>query len=128
MTLLLLVPAILSFLCLGAHFLREGNYFMTVLSAAMPLLLLVRSPFVLRAMQILLVFMGVFWVLILRDIVNMRIAEHRPFKAAVIILGSVAAFNVLSAAMMFAPRLRTWFSWRANSPAAIEQAKTPASR
>jgi hypothetical protein len=115
---LALIPAVLSFLLLGAHFLREGNYLLVGMSVMMPLLFLVRAPFTVRAMQVLLVMAGGFWLLVLRDIVNIRIAEGRAFRAAVIILTSVAAWNLLSALLLQVRRVREHY-WRNTRPRAL---------
>ncbi len=54
MQLLLLIPAVLSFLLLGAHFLRDGSLVLTGVSLAVPVLLIPRR-FVVRTLQVLLV-------------------------------------------------------------------------
>jgi len=51
LTLLQLLPIIVSALLMAAHFLRTGNYFLLLASLVVPLILLIRHPWSARIMQ-----------------------------------------------------------------------------
>lgn len=106
MTFLLLLPAILSFLALAAHWLHAGNPLLAVASIGMCFLLLVRRQWVARVAQTVLVLACVIWVLTTYDIAQERMADHREWVRAAVILLSVGAFSVLAAVLFQTRRLR----------------------
>jgi hypothetical protein len=106
MTFLLVLPAALSFWVLGAHYLREGNLALVVLCAAMPTLLLLRQRWVLRALQFLLVLGCVAWLLTAWELLQERMARHEASLRMVLILGAVAAFCLVAAALLGVERVK----------------------
>jgi len=116
---LLIIPAVMSFLVLAAHYLRDllgvggptvMNIFLVGMSLAAPFLFFVRKRGMLWLIQLLLVMAAVVWVGTAWDLFRERVSEHRPFRAAMIILGSVAVWNVISAMVLFIPAIRRRYS------------------
>ena len=91
-----LLPVILSFLLLGAHFLRAGLIPATVLCVAILFLLFLRQPWVPRLFQVLLVLGAIEWLRSLYMFAQMRIAWGEPWTRLAVILGTVALFTALS--------------------------------
>ena len=96
MNVLKLLPVILSFLLLGAHFYRAGLAWATVLCAAIPFLLFVQKPWIPRLFQVLLVLGAIEWLRSLYFFAAMRIAWDQPWTRLAVILGAVALFTALS--------------------------------
>ena len=94
--LLRLLPVILSFLLLGAHFYRAGHLILTSLCVAVLFLLFLKNPGVPRLFQVLLVLGAIEWLRSLYFFAAMRIAWEQPWTRLAIILGSVALFTALS--------------------------------
>lgn len=91
-----LLPVILGFLLLAAHFYRAGLLPLTVLCVALPLLLFLRRAWVPRLFQVLLVLGALEWLRTLYVFVAMRIAFGEPWTRLALILGAVALFTALS--------------------------------
>jgi len=91
------IPAVLSALLLGAHFLRGGDLAWTGISLTLPLLLFVRSPWAIRVVQVSLVTAAGVWVLAAVEIARMRLAEGRPWIRMACILGAVMLLSLWSA-------------------------------
>lgn len=91
-----LIPVILSFLLLGAHFYRAGLVPLTVLSVAILLLLFIRKSWVPRLFQVLLLAGALEWLRTLYVFAAMRIAWDQPWTRLAIILGAVALLTALS--------------------------------
>jgi hypothetical protein len=91
------LPVILSFLLLGAHFLRSGHTVIAAACAALPLLLLLRRAWVPRLVQVLLLLAALEWLRTLYLLAAMRIAWGEPWGRMALILGGVALLTALSA-------------------------------
>lgn len=96
MNFLRLLPVILSFLLLGAHFYRAGLLPLTLLCAAVLFLLLLRKSWVPLLFQVLLMLGALEWLRTLFMFAQMRIAFGEPWTRLAIILGAVAVFTALS--------------------------------
>lgn len=96
MNFLRLLPVILSFLLLGAHFYRAGMLPLTVLCVAVLFLLFLRKPWIPRLFQGLLVLGSIEWLRTLYMFAAMRIAWGEPWTRLALILGTVALFTALS--------------------------------
>ena len=96
MNLLRLLPVIISFLLLGAHFYRAGWGVLAGLCVAFPLLLLLRKSWVPGVFQALLVLGALEWLRTLYVFAAMRIAFEQPWGRLALILGAVALFTALS--------------------------------
>jgi hypothetical protein len=104
-----LIPVILSFLLLGAHFYRAGLVPLTVLSVAILLLLFMKKSWVPSLFQGLLILASLEWLRALYFIAAMRIAWDQPWTRLAVILGAVALFTLLSGLVFKSARLRTYY-------------------
>ena len=106
MSFVCLLPVILSFLLLAAHFLRTWNLPVVAAILVLPFLLLIRRPWVVRLSQVVL-FIGAFeWLRTMLVSYNQRQETGEPWLRMVIILGGVMLFTLLSGLVFAAPRLR----------------------
>ena len=117
MTALLLMPVVLSFLVLGAHFLRAGNIPLVVASLALLFLLAFRKPWAARIVQAALVLGALEWVHTLVRLANMRAQLGMPGTRMAIILGVVAAVSLTSALLFQTKRLGRVYGLHAEEPA-----------
>jgi hypothetical protein len=109
MTALLLAPAALSLLVLGAHFLRAGQPLLVVAAVALVGLLFVRRRWAARTVQAALLLGALEWVRTTLALAGARMSTGEPYLRMVVILGAVAAVCALSALVFFAPPVRRWF-------------------
>lgn len=97
MNFLRLLPVILSCVLLAAHFSRNDILALTLVSLALPFLLLVRRPWVPRLFQVVLVLGALEWVRRLVALALERQAAGEGWIRMAVILGVVAAFTAASA-------------------------------
>lgn len=109
MNLIRLLPVILSFLLLGAHFYRSGNEFLTGLCVAILFLLFLRKHWVPQLFQVLLALAALEWLRTLYGMAAMRIAWNQPWTRLAVILIAVALFTVLSSLVFRNKKLRTFY-------------------
>jgi hypothetical protein len=109
MTLLQLLPAILSALLLAAHFLRAGETALVAAALAALGLLFVRRPWPARLFQLLLLLGAVEWLRAMTALVAARQEFGRPYLRAALILGAVAVWTGASALLFLTPRLTRRF-------------------
>ncbi len=95
-----LLPVLLSFLLLGAHFLRDGHPLLAAAAVALPALLFLRERWVPRLFQVLLGLGALEWLRTLYLLAAMRIAWDQPWGRLAAILGAVALFTA-AAALVF---------------------------
>jgi len=91
-----LIPVILSFLLLGAHFYRSGHVVLSGLCVVILFLLFLRKSWVPRMFQLLLILGSLEWLRSLYFFAAMRMAWEQPWTRLAIILGAVALFTALS--------------------------------
>lgn len=113
MSLLQLLPAGLSALVLGAHFLRAGNLGLLLASLALIALMFVRRPWAARIIQVGLLLGALEWLRALIVLVTLRMQTGEPFTRLAIILGSVAVVSVASTLLSRTRRLRQRFGFTA---------------
>jgi hypothetical protein len=107
MNALRLSPVIICLLLLAAHFYRAGQLLLTIACLALPLLLLMRRPWVPRLFQALLLLGALEWLRTLYVFAGMRNAFDQPWGRLAVILGAVAAFTALSGLVFKGARLRS---------------------
>lgn len=112
------LPAILSLLVMGAHFLRLGNILVVVLLVVCIGLLTVQKPWAAYTIQTLLVLGVLQWLLTIGGIASTRMAGGEPWMRMAIILGTVTAFTAYAAWHFRHPKLRAWFGTGAVEPPA----------
>jgi hypothetical protein len=106
---LLLTPAGLSALVLGAHFLRRGQFVLVVAAPALVVLLFVRRAWAARVVQVALLAAALEWLRTLAVLLPARRAAGEPGLRLVVILGAVALVAVAGAVLFETPRLRDRF-------------------
>ena len=109
MNFLRLLPVILSFLLLGAHFYRAGLLPLTLLCVAVLFLLFLRKSRVPLLFQVLLVLGALEWLRTLFMFAQMRIAFGEPWTRLAIILGAVALFTALSGLVFKNRKLASYY-------------------
>jgi hypothetical protein len=97
MKILKLLPVILSFIILAAHFSRAGILALAILSLLLPFLLLIKKPYSARIIQIALILGALEWIRTLIVYVLQRIEENQSYFRLILILLFVALFTGLSA-------------------------------
>lgn len=107
--LLLLAPAALSALVLGAHFLRRGHLLATLACLGLAGLLWVRRPWAARVVQLALVLGSLEWYRALDEITARRLREGLPYERTAIILGTVIVVALASALLLETPAVRRHF-------------------
>jgi hypothetical protein len=116
MNVLRLLPVILSFLLLGAHFYRAGLPVLSGFCAGALLLLFVRSAWIPRLFQVLLVLGALEWLRALYGFAAMRIAFGEPWTRLAMILGGVALFTALSGLVFRNQKLRGRYAGGGSEP------------
>ncbi|HKL52037.1 MAG TPA: hypothetical protein VJ908_12790 [Wenzhouxiangellaceae bacterium] len=96
MNFLRLLPVIVSFALLAAHFYRAQLPLLVAICAFLPLLLFLRRPWVPRLFQALLVIGALEWLRTLYMLAAMRIGFDQPWGRLALILGAVALFTAFS--------------------------------
>jgi hypothetical protein len=100
-----LIPAMVSLLLIGAHFLRSGNFLVMVVSLLLILALGIREPLVAWAVQGALLLATAEWVHVAYGLVGARLEAGLPWTKLVCILGGVAALTLTAIALFRAKAL-----------------------
>jgi hypothetical protein len=91
------IPAVLSLLVLGAHFLRQGQTLLVVISLGLIGLVAVPRGWALRVLQVALVLGAIEWIHTLLVLSRVRAEMGMPATRMVVILAAVALFTAASA-------------------------------
>jgi hypothetical protein len=91
------IPAALSCLVLGAHFLRAGTLVAAAVCVIAAALAFSRDRRIVVALRIGLAAGSALWILTAWRIARLRIGEGAPYVRMLVILGVVAVFTALSA-------------------------------
>jgi hypothetical protein len=105
-----LVPAVLAFLLLAAHFWRAGSFALAGAAVALAALTFVRRPGAALAAQVALAVASLEWMRTLFAFAAARVAMDRPWTRLAVILGAVAAFTLLAAWLLRSARARRWYA------------------
>lgn len=106
MSFVLLLPVILSLLVLGAHSMRVGMPWLTVLPLAMIVLLAWPRRWVARLAQAMLILGGLEWLRAMAGYIASRMDSGVPWMRLAVILTGVALFTGLSSLVFQSGRLR----------------------
>lgn len=109
MAISLMLPAVMCFLLMGAHWLRAENLVLVGISLAMVFLLWIRRPWMRRVVQVLLVLAALEWVRTTYGITQVRMEEGKPWARAAVILLVVAGLNLLAAGLLEVRQVRRWY-------------------
>ena len=96
----------LAALLMAAHFLREGNLALTLVSLLAPLLLVVRRRWSLIVLQGLAYAGAAVWVHTALALIEQRRATGAPWGRMALILGGVALFTTLAGLLLNAGRVK----------------------
>ncbi|MBE0595251.1 MAG: hypothetical protein IH616_22915 [Gemmatimonadales bacterium] len=110
MMLLRLFPVILSFVVLAAHFSRHDIRLLALACLAVPALLLVRRPWVPRALQWLLVLGALEWMRTTAVLVSRRITAGEDWLRMAAILVTVATLTLVSTLVFRARAVREHYA------------------
>jgi len=102
----LVTPVVLSCLLMAAHVLRSGLTLLAAGFALLPLLLLVRRPWVPPLLQLVLLVAAAEWGRTAVGLARGRIAAGEPWLRMALILGAVTALTLGAAAALRHRRLR----------------------
>lgn len=97
-----IVPIVISFALLAAHFLRASQWALVALCAFFPVLLVIPRRWAARSVQLALIAAAIEWSLTLVLIAQQRIASGLPYTRSALILAGIAVFTL---AAVFAFRL-----------------------
>ena len=97
MVFLRLLPVILSFLVLGAHYLRSGPFILVLILLGLPFVLFVKKEWAARLIQVVLILGALEWIRTLVALIQERLVFGEPWTRMAIILGTVALFTGASA-------------------------------
>jgi len=104
-----LLPVLISFLLIAAHFYRAGQLLIVVFLLCAPLLLLVRKTWVPVFMQLVLLLAAAEWLRTLVHIAQLRMQIGETWVRMAAILGAVALFTAASGLVFRSRALRRWF-------------------
>lgn len=110
MNFLRLLPVLISFLLIAAHFFRAGQTVVVVLLSSLLLLLMVRHVWVPRVIQLVLVLAALEWLRTLYAIASVRMQTGEQWSRMAMILGAVALFTALSGLVFRTAALRARYS------------------
>jgi hypothetical protein len=96
MNFLRLLPVILSYGLLAAHFSRAGHFPLVLLSLLIPMLLFVKKKWAARILQVLLLIGGAEWIRTMFGYIEVRKAVGEDWGRLAIILISVALLTACS--------------------------------
>jgi hypothetical protein len=91
-----IIPLILAFFLLAAHFLRSGNIILMTLSVLVPLLLLFKKYWILLLVRWLAYLGALVWVHTTLILVQQRIMAGVPWARMFLILSGVTVFTLYS--------------------------------
>lgn len=106
MNILRLLPVILSFGLLAAHFSRANLFPLVIVSILIPFLLLIRKAWVARSVQVLLLLGAAEWIRAMFGYIEVRKAIGDDWGRLAIILVTVAALTACSGLVFHGKSLR----------------------
>ena len=89
-----LIPLIIAFFLLGAHFLRSGHIILTGVSILAPLLLLIKKRWILFLMQWLAYSGAIVWMYTTFILVQQRLMAGSPWVRMLLILSGVTVLTL----------------------------------
>ncbi len=110
MIFLRLIPVILSFLILGAHFSRDDMNLLMVIALVFPFLLFVKKSWVPKMFQIALVLGALEWLRSLYFYIQAYQENGQSWTRLLMIIGGVTLFTALSALVFNSKKLRKKYS------------------
>jgi len=91
-----LLPVLLSFLLIAAHFSRADQSILLIISLTIPFLLLIKKRIIIRIMQIVLLLAGAEWIRAMLIYIEVRQSSGDDWTRLAIILSIVAIYTAFS--------------------------------
>ncbi len=110
-----LIPIFLSFLLMGAHFLRFQIPGLALMCVSAPLALLIKRKWIVKVFSILLFFMGLDWLSTAYGIWIGRQAAGESATRMLIILSGIALFTACSSLLFKTKKMKERYSANANA-------------
>lgn len=110
-----LAPVILSFVALGAHFLRRGELAVTIIFILLPFVLYVPQRWAMRMVQAVLGFGVLVWLNTAMEMRATRMLEGRPAGRAMAIMGAVALLTLISALLLESKTIKAHYAAESGS-------------
>jgi len=107
-----IVPVIVSFLLLAAHFLRESNLVMLGICCGIPWVLLIKDRRSLLIAQIAIYAGVLVWVNTTLRIYRQRVLLGLPWQRAILILGGVTVLTAIAGMLLHSPTLKARYPVR----------------
>ncbi len=121
MLILCLIPIVLSYLLIAAHFLHAGNIPLTIVSLALIGLVIVRRWWAARILQALLVLATIEWIVTALNLLRLYQEEGRPALRMLLILGGVALFTLGTVLVFLTRPCRRYFAVPEPGPDGVEE-------
>ena len=110
MNFLRLLPVIISFIMLAAHFMHAGLMYLVYLMSVLPFLLFFKKSWVPLFFQAVLLLGAAEWLRTLYFMTLVRLEYGEPWMRMAVILGTVAVFTALSGLMFWNKKLAARYS------------------
>ena len=107
-----ILPVVLSFAVLAAHFLRGGHSMLVAIALFLPVLLFLAKPAAARLLQVALMAASVEWIHTMIVIAQERMATGAPYTRSVLIIAGVALLTLASAFAFHLPAMRKHYGLR----------------
>lgn len=91
-----LLPVIISFLLLAAHFSRADHTILVIITLMFPFLFFIKKRIILRIIQVVLIISGAEWIRAMLDYIEVRKAMGDDWTRLAIILSVVAIYTAAS--------------------------------
>ncbi len=101
-----LLPVILSFLLIAAHFYRAGNQYLAYFLVVIPFILIIKSHITAKIVQLLLFLATIEWWRVIYNIAHIRMKFGMPWIRFTLIMSLVAIFTLLSIFVFYTKTLR----------------------
>jgi len=101
-----IIPIVISFALLAAHFLRASQFMLVALCALCAVMLVIPRRWAARCIQLALIAGTFEWLLSLALIAQQRIASGLPYTRVSLILAGVAALTLASTFAFLLPAMR----------------------
>ena len=112
-----LLPVLISFLLLAAHFVRAGQDLVVLALFLLLLCLFVQKVWVPKLIQLILLLGALEWVLTIVSVAQVRIELGMPWARMAVILGVVALFTLLSGLVFQSKALRKRYAGEVSASA-----------
>lgn len=105
-----LLPVVISYWLLAAHFFRHSVFDVALLLVCLPLLLKMRSAWISVVMGAGLLLNAAIWCLVTYDMLSVRLVMGESWGRLLFIMGGVICFTLLSAVVFQSDKVRAYYS------------------